>query len=70
MIHTEALRRHGAEVVVAAGVGCCGALAHHLGEDVLDRVRANIDAWTAELERGGLDAIGVNASGCGTMVKD
>ncbi|HKX09441.1 MAG TPA: glycolate oxidase subunit GlcF [Stellaceae bacterium] len=63
------LRRHGAEVVVAEGVGCCGALGHHLGEDVLDRVRANVDAWTAELERG-LDAIVVNASGCGTMVKD
>ncbi len=63
------LRRHGAEVVVVPGVGCCGALAHHLGEDVLDRVRANVDAWTAELERG-LDAIVVNASGCGTMLKD
>src|SRR5579859_878388 len=63
------LRRHGAEVVVAPGVGCCGALGHHLGEDVLDRVRANVDAWTAELGRG-LDAIVVNASGCGTMVKD
>jgi glycolate oxidase iron-sulfur subunit len=63
------LRRHGAEVVVAPGVGCCGALGHHLGDDVLDRVRANVDAWTAELGRG-LDAIVVNASGCGTMVKD
>ena len=63
------LRRHGAEVVVVPGVGCCGALGHHLGDDVLDLVRANVDAWTAELERG-LDAIVVNASGCGTMVKD
>jgi len=63
------LRRHGAEVVVVPGVGCCGALAHHLGEDVLDRVRANVDAWTAELAHG-LDAIVINASGCGTMVKD
>jgi glycolate oxidase iron-sulfur subunit len=63
------LQRHGAEVVVAPGVGCCGALGHHLGDDVLDRLRANIDAWSAELERG-LDAIVVNASGCGTMLKD
>ena len=63
------LRRHGAEVVVASGVGCCGALGHHLGDDVLDRARENVDAWTAELGRG-LDAIVVNASGCGTMVKD
>ncbi len=63
------LRRHGAEVVVVPGVGCCGALGHHLGEDMLDRVRANVDAWIAELGRG-LDAIVINASGCGTMVKD
>ncbi|MGH7124542.1 MAG: glycolate oxidase subunit GlcF, partial [Stellaceae bacterium] len=63
------LRRHGVEVVVVRGVGCCGALAHHLGDDVLDRVRANVDAWTAELDRG-LDAVVINASGCGTMVKD
>jgi len=63
------LRRHGAEVVVVSGVGCCGALEHHLGHDVLDLLRANVDAWTAELGRG-LDAIVINASGCGTMVKD
>ena len=63
------LRRHGTEVVVTPGVGCCGALAHHLGGDALDRVRANVDAWSAEFDRG-LDAIVVNASGCGTMVKD
>jgi glycolate oxidase iron-sulfur subunit len=63
------LRRHGSEVVVTPGVGCCGALAHHLGDDVLDCVRANVDAWIAEAARG-LDAIVINASGCGTMVKD
>src|SRR5215468_7533251 len=40
------LRRHGAEVVVTPGVGCCGALAHHLGDDALGRVRANVDART------------------------
>src|SRR6184192_3147613 len=27
------LTRHGAEVVVAPGSGCCGALAHHLGDE-------------------------------------
>jgi glycolate oxidase iron-sulfur subunit len=32
--------------------------------------RANIDAWTRELETGGLDAVVINASGCGTTVKD
>jgi len=66
------LTRHGCEVVVAKGVGCCGALTHHLGDEelALASVKANVAAWSAEIERGGLDAIVVNASGCGTMVKD
>ena len=64
------LTRHGCEVVVAEGAGCCGALEHHLGRDALYRVKANVDAWTRVLERGRLDAVVVNASGCGTMVKD
>jgi glycolate dehydrogenase iron-sulfur subunit len=64
------LTRHGCEVVVAKGVGCCGALTHHLGREPLDLVRANVDAWHGEAEEDGLDAIVVNASGCGTMVKD
>ncbi len=66
------LTRHGCEVVVAAGSGCCGALVHHLGEDApaLAFARANIDAWERARDAGGLDAIVVNASGCGTMVKD
>ena len=64
------LTRHGCEVVLAKGAGCCGALTHHLGRDPLDHVRANVDAWDHERERHGLDAIVVNASGCGTMVKD
>ena len=66
------LNRHGIEVVLPAGEGCCGALAHHLGREreSLDFVRRNIDAWTSEIEREGLDAIVITASGCGTMVKD
>jgi glycolate oxidase iron-sulfur subunit len=66
------LTRHGIEVVLAAGEGCCGSLVHHLGreEDALAAARANIDAWTAEIAAGGLDAIVVTASGCGTTVKD
>ena len=64
------LTRHGCDVVVAAGAGCCGALTHHLGQDARAFARANILAWAQEIERGGLDAIVVNASGCGTMVKD
>ncbi|MGH6977079.1 MAG: glycolate oxidase subunit GlcF [Stellaceae bacterium] len=64
------LTRHGCEVVVAAGAGCCGSLTHHMGRDACDYARANVDAWTRELEAGGLDAIVVNASGCGTTIKD
>ncbi|HXZ69190.1 MAG TPA: glycolate oxidase subunit GlcF [Alphaproteobacteria bacterium] len=66
------LNRRGIEVVIAEGAGCCGALSHQLSEDA-DAVRfakANIDAWTREIENGGLDAIIVTASGCGTMIKD
>jgi glycolate dehydrogenase iron-sulfur subunit len=66
------LTRHGAEVVVADGAGCCGALTHHMGReaDAHAAAKANISAWHRELEGEGLDAIIVNASGCGTTVKD
>ena len=66
------LTRHGVEVVLVADEQCCGALTHHLGNDrdALARARANITAWTAEAERGGLDAILVTASGCGTVIKE
>ncbi len=66
------LVRHGCEVVVLRGVGCCGALSHHLGHEArgLDRARRNVAAFTREIDGDGLDAIVANASGCGTMLKD
>ena len=64
------LTRHGCEVVLAPDAGCCGALTHHLGQDATDFARKNIRAWTREMADGGLDAIVINASGCGTTVKD
>ncbi|MEK9904365.1 MAG: glycolate oxidase subunit GlcF [Rhodospirillales bacterium] len=66
------LNRHGVEVVVAKGAGCCGALVHHMGraEEGHDAARQNVDAWTREIDGDGLDAIVINASGCGTSVKD
>jgi glycolate oxidase iron-sulfur subunit len=66
------LTRHGIEVVLVKDEQCCGALTHHLGldGDALGRARANITAWLAEAERGGLDAILVTTSGCGTVIKD
>ncbi len=66
------LRRLGCEVVVAKGQGCCGALTHHMGKEDLSHASAaaNIRAWMAEKRAGGLDAIVINTSGCGTTVKD
>ena len=66
------LTRLGVEVVVAPGAGCCGALTHHMGQHAaaMASARANIAAWSREVEGEGLDAIVINASGCGTTVKD
>ena len=66
------LRRLGCEVVVARGAGCCGALTHHMGREgeAHRSAEANIRAWMAEKRQGGLDAIVINTSGCGTTVKD
>jgi glycolate oxidase iron-sulfur subunit len=66
------LTRHGIEVVLAAGEACCGSLVHHMGREhtALAQARHNIDVWTKEIENGGLDAIVVTASGCGTTIKD
>jgi glycolate oxidase iron-sulfur subunit len=66
------LTRHGCEVVVATGQGCCGALVHHMGrtDDAHAQAQTNIEAWERLIDDGGLDAVVVNASGCGTVVKD
>lgn len=66
------LTRLGAEVVVAEGAGCCGALTHHMGKSAQSHATAakNIRAWAKEMDGDGLDAIVINTSGCGTTVKD
>jgi glycolate oxidase iron-sulfur subunit len=66
------LTRHGVEVVLADGEGCCGSLVHHMGrhDEALASARANVDAWIAEIEGAGIDSILVTASGCGTTIKD
>ena len=66
------LTRMGIEVVVTKDQGCCGALDHHMGhhDPAMRLARANIAAWTREIQGEGLDAIVVNASGCGTTLKD
>jgi glycolate oxidase iron-sulfur subunit len=62
------LTRHGVEVVNVAGSGCCGSSVQHIGhtEHALELAKRNIDAWLGEE----FDAIVINASGCGTTVKD
>jgi glycolate oxidase iron-sulfur subunit len=75
MINDAAIRllnRHGVEVVLPKGEGCCGALVHHMGQEHAGHVAAkrNIDAWMAEVDGEGLDAIIITASGCGTTIKD
>ena len=66
------LNRHGVEVVQPKGEGCCGALVHHMGreEQGHEFAKRNIDAWIAEMDGDGLDAIIITASGCGTTIKD
>ncbi|MGO4527117.1 glycolate oxidase subunit GlcF [Microvirga sp. 2MCAF35] len=66
------LNRHGVDVVQPKGEGCCGALVHHMGrdEEAHGFAKRNIDAWIAEMDGEGLDAIIITASGCGTTIKD
>ena len=66
------LRRLGCEVVIPRGMGCCGALTHHMGREAEAHASAaaNVAAFMAEKHAGGLDAVVINTSGCGTTVKD
>ncbi|MCC6887795.1 MAG: glycolate oxidase subunit GlcF [Hyphomicrobiales bacterium] len=66
------LTRHGIDVVLPKGQGCCGSVVQHLGRahGALAAARSNVDAWIAEADRNRLDAILITASGCGTTVKD
>lgn len=66
------LNRLGIAVVVPHGEVCCGSLVHHMGreEQALAAARQNTDVWIREIEQGGLDAIIITASGCGTTIKD
>ncbi len=66
------LARAGVQVTVSAGAGCCGALTHHMGKEDESHVavKRNVDAWSKEIAKAPVDAIIINASGCGTTVKD
>jgi len=66
----------GIQAVVAEGEGCCGAIRAHNGDPAggLDDMRRNIDAWWPWVEgregAGPVEAIVMNASGCGVTVKE
>ena len=62
----------GIQTLFAAGEGCCGALRTHLADrdGGLADMRRNIDAWWPMVSGGTVEAIVVNASGCGQMIKD
>ena len=62
----------GIQTLVADGAGCCGAIRSHLNdhEGGLADMRRNIDAWWPQVAAGSVEAIVMNASGCGATVKD
>jgi glycolate oxidase iron-sulfur subunit len=66
----------GIQTLVADGAGCCGAIRTHLDDTDggLNDMRRNIDAWWPLVEgltsAGKVEAIVMNVSGCGVMVKD
>jgi len=62
------LTANGCEVVVPQIQGCCGALSHHQGQEEQAKqfARQTIDAFAET----GVDAILINASGCGHTLKE
>ena len=66
----------GIQTLVADDAGCCGAIRAHLHDEAggLDDMRRNVDAWWPLVEglagTGPVEALVMNASGCGVMVKD
>jgi glycolate oxidase iron-sulfur subunit len=62
----------GVQGMVAAGSGCCGALKHHMNdvEGGLAHMRANVDAWYPLIASGAVEAVVMNASGCGATVRE
>ena len=61
----------GVQVVVAKKAGCCGAVKFHLNDQdgAKEEMRRNIDAWWPHVESG-VESMVMNASGCGSLVKD
>ena len=62
----------GIETLVAKEAGCCGAVKFHLNDQAggMAQMRRNIDAWWPSVERGEVEALVMNASGCGVTVRE
>ena len=62
----------GIQTVVAGAAGCCGGVKFHLNdqEGGRDQMRANVDAWWPFVEHDEVEAIVMNASGCGVTVRE
>ena len=62
----------GIETMLSPKAGCCGAIKFHLNDQQggLVQMRANIDAWWPQVQTGAVEAIVMNASGCGVTVKE
>ena len=62
----------GIQTLVADEAGCCGAIRTHLNDPAggLADMRRNIDAWWPLISSARVEAIVMNASGCGATVKD
>ena len=63
------LAAEGCEVVIPQGQGCCGALMYHAGQedDAIAMARQFIDEFDKEIDN--VDAIVINAAGCGSTLK-
>jgi glycolate oxidase iron-sulfur subunit len=62
----------GIQSVLAKEAGCCGAVKFHLNDQAggLAQMRRNIDAWWPYVQRGEVEALVMNASGCGVTVRE
>jgi glycolate oxidase iron-sulfur subunit len=61
----------GVQCLIAPKAGCCGAVKFHLNDQTGGKaqMRANIEAWWPYVQDG-VEAIIMNASGCGVTVKE
>ncbi|HEX5485796.1 MAG TPA: glycolate oxidase subunit GlcF, partial [Limnobacter sp.] len=62
----------GVQGMIVNESGCCGAVKYHLNDHQggLEQMKANVDAWWPLIESGEVQALVMNASGCGVTVRE